>query len=593
MPDSILQQSSTVTQQDNQPNSAAPQQEKQSSIHVGIDLGTTNTVLASCKRPRLNKTPHPRIREIKQFVDAKNQGTLLNLPSVLFLDFEGNVKVGEYARGRKTKGADRRILYNTKIDMGTKTVYQYEYTPIKAATEILKVCYATIEHDITPRGEAFPSVTITVPASFNANQIADTVEAASRAGFKNVSILEEPAAALYHYINEQSISGDETAVDFSETKRVLVYDIGGGTCDVCVVDLKINDDGTYDIHFVVTNRYTEFGGNDFDEQAAIGLLNKLFKRYDIKEDCVNNDLMQDLVAQVLAVCELYKIEFSEQLNLGFSVDEIRDVVPFSSSKFINGIENVELDLSYKEYVDFTKIFFNNSYRRQTRDLTDKLRNKNVFLPVHQVLEKLKALGERGIDCVFLTGGMSRYLPIETALKDFCKCPVIKSEEPMNAVALGAALSKFIKVKRFGSGNVIKIQDEQELDDEKSSSPVPVPDSRDERPRLAEAIFIDVENQLPMKIIDANIAIPCKGTVDHVFHVGANGVRVHLFAGQSQWDPEMRILYDYSQTFKSLVRPNTAAHINYKINEDRVLQLTLQLDDEFKQEVDLTVDNIDP
>lgn len=587
MPDSILQQSSTVTQQDNQPNSSAAQQDN-SSIHVGIDLGTTNTVLAVCKRPRLNKTPNPKIREIKQFVDPKNQGNMLNLPSVLFFDFEGNVKVGEYARIRKTMGADRRVLYNTKIDMGTKTVYQNDFTPIKAAAEILKVCYATIEHDITPRGEAFPSVTITVPASFDQNQIADTVAAASRAGFKNVSILEEPVAALYHYINEQNISGDETAVDFSETKRVLVYDIGGGTCDVCVVDLKINEDGTYDIHFVVTNRYTEFGGNDFDEQAAIGLLNKLFNRYNIKEDSVSNDLMQDLVAQVLAVCELYKIEFSGQLNNRFSVNEIRDATPRALKEFIGGIKNVELDLSYKEYMEYTKIFFDHSYRRPTRDLTDKLRNKNVFSPVHQVLKKLKALGERGIDCVFLTGGMSRYLPIETALKDFCKCPLIKSDEPMKAVALGAALSKFIKANKVNDGFIII----PNHDDNETSTPVPA-DTRDERPRLAEAIFIDVENQLPMKIIDANITIPCKGTVDHEFHVGANGVRVHLFAGQSQWDPEMRILYDHSQIFQSLVQPGTVAHVNYEIDEDRVLKLTLQLEDEFKQEVDLTVDNIDP
>lgn len=505
------------------------------------------------------------------------------LPSVLFLDLEGNVKVGKYAHDRKDMGADHRVLYNTKIDMGTETVYRHNFTPVQAAAEILKVCHATISRNIKPKDGDFPGVTITVPASFNRNQIADTIEAARRAGFENVSILEEPVAALYHYINEQSISGDEFVVDFSETKRVLVYDIGGGTCDVCVVDLKIDTDGTYDIHFVVTNRYTEFGGNDFDEQAAIGLLNKLFNRYDIKAETVSN-LKEDLVARVLPFCEQYKKDFSDQLNLGFSVDEIRET-PASLPKFINGIENVEMDLSYKEYMEFTKIFFSDNYRHPTRDLTDKLRDKNVFRPVHQVLKKLKDLGERNIDCVFLTGGMSHYLPIEIALEKFCKCPVIKSDEPMNAVALGAAISKFIKARKINDDVINLSTDANSVDNLE-----PELNARDERPRLPEAIFIDVEN-LPMKIIDANITIPCKGTVDHVFHVGSNGVRVHLFAGQSQWDPEMRILYDYSQTFKSLVQPNTAAHINYEIDEDRFLKLTLQLDDDFKQEFDLTVDNI--
>lgn len=560
---------------------------RQPIIHVGIDLGTTNTVIASCKAPRVGGVPKAKIRDIKQFIDATNQGEMAYLPSVLFLGAEGNVKVGKYPHDRKAMGADRRVLYNTKIDMGKPgTLYQYNFTPVRAAAEILKVCYNTIRRDIMLRDTDFPSVTITVPASFNQNQIADTIEAAKQAGFENVSILEEPVAALYNYINDQTLSGDETAVDFTESKRVLVYDIGGGTCDVCVVDLKIDKEGTYDIHFVVTNRYTEFGGNDFDEQAAIGLLNKLFKRYHINSDSISN-LIEDLVARVLPFCEQYKKDYSDQLNNGYAPDEVRDTIFASLPKFVGDIENVELDLTYKEYEEFTKIFFDESYRHPTRDLTDKLRDKNVLFPVHQVLKKLKDLGERGIDCVFLTGGMSRYLPIETALENFCKCPVIKSEEPMQAVALGAAISKFITSKK-SNDHLINLQD----DSVDENDLPPTVDTRDERPRLAEAIFIDVENQLPMKIIDANITIPCQGTVDHIFHVGANGVRFHLFAGQSQWDPEMRILYDYAQTFKSLVRPNTVAHIKYEIDEDRFLKLTLQLDDDFKQEFNLTVDNLD-
>ncbi len=280
----------------------------------------------------------------------------------------------------------------------------------------------------------------------------------------------------------------------------------------------------------------------FDEQAAIGLLNKLFKRYNINADLVSTQ-KEDLVAKVLPFCEQYKKDYSDQLNIGFAPEEVRDTIFASLPKFVGDIENVELDLTYKEYVEFTKIFFDDSYRHPTRDLTYKLRDKNVFRPVHQILKKLKDLNERAIDCVFLTGGMSRYLPIETALEEFCKCPVIKSDEPMQAVALGAAISKFITSKK-STDNLINLQEEPDTESEQKSSALS--DGHDERPRLAEAIFIDVENQLPMKIIDANITIPCKGTVDHIFHVGANGVRFHLFAGQSQWDPEMRILYDYAQ-----------------------------------------------
>lgn len=557
-----------------------------SNIHIGIDLGTTNTVMASCKMPRTKGFPRPRVVQINQYVTSTQMGIESSIPSVLFFDSDGKVKVGRYARDRKNTGADRRILYNTKIDIGKEVEYDNGYTPVKAATEILKCCYNTILQEVIPKGDEFPEVTITVPASFNQNQIADTRTAAKLAGFdiEKVSILEEPLAALFHYINEQSISGEGDGVDFSEKKRVLVYDIGGGTCDVCVVDLQIDENGIYDPHFVLTNRYTELGGNDFDEQAAIGLLNKLFEKYNISEKEIGSaEIKNDLVAKILPSCEQYKIIYSNQLQQGYKRDEIQNAVFSSLRNFLDIAENVELELTYAEYELYTKIFFDDSYCRPTRDLTDKMREKNILRPVYKLLKRLEENNEPGIDCVFLTGGMSKYLPIEETLAKFCKCPIIKSEEPMESVAKGAAISKFIKLNQYKNAPT--------LDSTEENNQTDLPDSKDERPRLPEAIFIDIENQLPLKIIDANIAIPCKGEVEHEFHVGANGVRFHLFAGQSQWDAEMRILYDYSQKFNSLVKPNTVAHIRYAIDEDRFLKLELVLDDDRKQTFSLTADTV--
>ena len=559
-----------------------------SNIHIGIDLGTTNTVMASCRKPRTNGFPRATVVKINQYITSTQMGIENSLPSVLFFDSDNKIKVGRYARDRKIAGADKRILYNTKIDMGKEIEYEGNgYTPVKSAAEILKLCYDSILLQIMPKGSEFPEVTITVPASFNQNQIRDTKEAAKLAGFEKFSILEEPLAALFDYINSQIISGDDSDIDFSEKKRILVYDIGGGTCDVCIVDLQIDENNAYNVHFVLTNRYTELGGNDFDEQAAIGLLNKLFKRYKIPEKEIGSvELKQDLVAKILPYCEQYKIHYSNQLRQGFSRNEIRDAVFGSWKNFLNVAEDVELDLSYSEYEEFTKLFFDKSYSRPTRDLTDKMRGKNILSPVYELLKRLKEEKESGIDCVFLTGGMSKYLPIEEALAEFCKCPIIKSEEPMDAVAKGAAISKFMNVHKVNK-DMINLQEKDENAEQEQQ-----PTFKDERPRLPEAIFIDVENQLPLKIIDSNIAIPCKGEVNHKFRVGANGVRFHLFAGQSQWDAEMRILYDYSQQFNSLVKPDTVAHIRYEIDEDRFLKLELVLDDDHNQVFSLTADTVE-
>ena len=166
---------------------------------------------------------------------------------------------------------------------------------------------------------------------------------------------------------------------------------------------------------------------------------------------------------------------------------------------------------------------------------------------------------------------------------------------MDAVALGAAMSKFITAK-IHKEKMVDISDEDSSEEPEEifeeTPEISAAPQKDERPRLAEAIFIDVENQLPMKIIDANVAIPCQGEVEHDFHVGSNGVRFHLFAGQSQWDPEMRILYDYAQTFSSLVEPNTVARISYEIDEDRFLKMKLHLQDARRQVFDLTVDTVE-
>ena len=160
---------------------------------------------------------------------------------------------------------------------------------------------------------------------------------------------------------------------------------------------------------------------------------------------------------------------------------------------------------------------------------------------------------------------------------------------MEAVAMGAAISKFVSTRK-DTAHMLNLQDEDPAETEEESASVQ--EHRDERPKLPEAIFIDVENQLPMEIIPANIAIPCSGEVEHTFHVGSNGVRFHLFAGQSQWDPEMRILYDYAQTFNDLVKPNTEARIRYEIDEDRFLKVQLVIADVRNQVFDLTVDTFE-
>lgn len=424
------------------------QRKKTQGIHFGIDLGTTNTVIASCKQGK--RFLLPITREINQEILPGQQGRRKSLPSILYIDKDDKVHVGECAKNRVTDGASINLLYNTKNDMGARIIYDNGFTPVKAAAEILKVCYENIRTYVGLNTEIL-SVTITVPASFTQDQVVDTIEAAKIAGFDldKISILEEPIASLYYYINRQLISGDEDIIDFSETKRVLIYDIGGSACDVCILDFKVNDNYDFDVHFILNNRYTESGGDAFDEQAAIGLLNKIFKRYDIKDSDVDlDDIKKNIIPLFIPFCEQYRLQYSELIRTAISDERLPDPsviqdASFGSLKlFLSKYENVKLDISYEEYQKFTKIFFEDNYTHPSKNLTNKTSNKSIIDPVYQLIKKYGKNGERPIDCVFLTGGMSKYLPIKYALKEFCKCPVIDIQEPTEAVALGASMFKF-------------------------------------------------------------------------------------------------------------------------------------------------------
>ena len=547
-------------------------------FNVGIDLGTTNTVMATCKASkRLFFRPH--ISKIYQYLHTKQMGYSDILPSVLFFNNDGKCIVGEYAKDKKEDGAYSRILYNTKLDMGRKIVYNHNFTPVKSAAEILRVCYESLKAEITPN-LPFPDVTITVPASFSQNQIADTIEAAKLSGFEadKVKILEEPIAALLYYVNLQLMSAEEDAIDFSSKKRVLVYDIGGGTCDVCVVDIQIDDNNSYDIKFIATNRYTEFGGNDFDEIVTIKLLNKLFEQYNISDRIANNyEIKNELVSKILPFCEQYKIWYAQQLKFK-NENNIENASYAYLDEFFD-TKNVELALSYQEYKDYTQVFFEDNYTHPSRNLTNKLLNKNIIKPVYQILNYLRINypDYPKIDCIFLTGGMSEYLPIEQALKNYCQVPIIKTDDPMYAVALGASIYNYIKTNKSEISSEANLQNSANFEIDYN------------RPKLAESIFIDIENSLPLKIIDAETTIPQQGVVPHKFKVSSGGVCFNLFAGLSEFDPEMRILYNYYINFDFIVQPNTIATIRYEINENRLLRLFLDLEDSYMQSYELTVD----
>jgi molecular chaperone DnaK len=244
---------------------------------IGIDLGTTNSVLSVIK----NATP----------ILLEIQGERL-LPSVIGISPQQQLLVGTPARNQWTVAPERTIR-SIKRKMGsneTVTMAGKAYTPQEISAFILRTIKESAEKAL---GEAVARAVITVPAYFNEVQRQATIEAGAIAGLQVERIINEPTAAALAY---------GYGVDPDEHLRVLVYDLGGGTFDVSVIEMNM---GVVDVLATAGNNL--LGGDDFDERLAALLADEFQEEHGV-------DLRTDhqAWARLLRTAEEAKIHLSDE-----------------------------------------------------------------------------------------------------------------------------------------------------------------------------------------------------------------------------------------------------------------------------------------
>ena len=211
---------------------------------VGIDLGTTNSVVAY-----INPQGNPE-------VIVSREGTR-TVPSVFAITSDGNKLVGKPAVDQEGMNPENTVR-SIKRDMGSyvrRFVAGQELSPEQISAEILKKLREDAEAFF---GEPVENAVITVPAYFDSDQRQATVTAGMLAGLKVLQVISEPTAAALAY-----------GLDSKVNQTVLVYDLGGGTFDVTI--LKISDDGFFDV--ISTRGHTSLGGDDFD-QTLVEMMSK-------------------------------------------------------------------------------------------------------------------------------------------------------------------------------------------------------------------------------------------------------------------------------------------------------------------------------
>lgn len=363
---------------------------------VGIDLGTTTSEIAYIKngKPEIIKNGYSSIT-----------------PSVVGLDKNMEVIVGQAAKNQLVSARERTVA-EVKRKMGTGDYVLMagkKFTPVEISAMILK--------ELKRIGEAFlqeeiTDAVITVPANFNDAQRQATKEAGEKAGLKVERIINEPtAAALAFGIDNMGTEG-----------KILVYDLGGGTFDVTVLEMI---EGSLDV--MASRGVNQLGGKDFDEIIVSEILKNFQNEYGI-------DLSKDLkaLARIKEEAEKRKIDLS-------SADTVTINLPFIASKD-GEVISYEMELTRVRYEELIA-----HYIKQSMDT------------VQEALAAAK-ISAKDIDIVLAVGGSSRTPLVIKSLKEIFGDKLRGGINPDEAVALGAAVQAGILSNEISGDGSIAIFD---------------------------------------------------------------------------------------------------------------------------------------
>ncbi|NLY39268.1 MAG: molecular chaperone DnaK [Firmicutes bacterium] len=343
---------------------------------VGIDLGTTNSVVAVL----MGSEP--------EIIPNAEGGRLT--PSVVAFTKDGQRLVGQVAKRQSITNPDRTIL-SIKREMGTNftvTIDGKKYTPQEISAMILQKLKQDAESYL---GEKVTQAVITVPAYFSDSQRQATKDAGTIAGLEVLRIINEPTAAALAY-----------GLDKKGEQKILVFDLGGGTFDVSV--LEIGDDV---VEVKATSGNNRLGGDDFDQRLIDYIADEFKKEHGI-------DLRNDRMAlqRLKEAAEKAKIELS-------SVTSTSVNLPFITATQ-EGPKHLDMNLTRAKFEELTA------------DLVEK-----TMGPTRQALADA-GLEPTEIDRVILVGGSTRIPAVQEAIRKLTGKEPHKGVNPDEVVALGAA-----------------------------------------------------------------------------------------------------------------------------------------------------------
>ena len=344
---------------------------------IGIDLGTTNSCVA--------------VMEGGEPVVIANSEGARTTPSVVGFTKTGDRLVGQVAKRQAITNPENTVA-SIKRYMGTDhkvTLNGKEYTPQQVSAMILQKLKADAEAYL---GETVTEAVITVPAYFNDSQRQATKDAGTIAGLNVRRIINEPTAAALAY-----------GVDKEDDQKIMVYDLGGGTFDVSIIEMG---DGVTEV--LATNGDTHLGGDDFDQRIIDWMADAFQNENGI-------DLRKDKMAaqRLKEAAEKAKIELSSAMSSQINL-------PF-----------ITADATGPKHLDMT--LTRAKFNELTADLVDR-----TMTPVRKALQDA-GLRPSDLKKVLMVGGSTRIPAVYDAVKKELNCEPFKGINPDECVAVGAAI----------------------------------------------------------------------------------------------------------------------------------------------------------